>query len=553
MPMPVPIWLTEDVLLLQWPGPPSEPTLQGVHHTAYRLRKETWLSDVTAAYTAVAVHGVGHPADPVAVVAACLAAASAAAADLTDRPRRHWQIPVVYDGQDLPSVATALGLTKAAVIARHAATPLTVAMLGFLPGFAYLQGVDPLLALPRRDLPRAVPSGAVLLAAGQTAVMPSAGLSGWYVLGHADFALWDDTAPLPCPLQPLDTVSFVPVAVHSGHPPVHKQTPAVAPLVGPVLEVLQTGPLLTVQGPPRRARQWALAEAGPADPNLAQLANRLLQQDPRVAVLEWQGHGPTLQVGSSPVHLAWTGDAPVWLDGEPQLPCQSAWLLPGQVVQIGAGKTWRLGYVAVARGLPAAEWLGSVSVQTTAPVGPRPLQAGAQLTVAGAVLDQGDWTVTLPAPNTPVVLRVLRGPEAQTLGDTDWQNWLQQPWRAGPGDRMAQQLLPHPDAPRLQLPQLVSGPVAPGVVQLPPQGTPLVLGPDAQTTGGYPRMAAVIGPDRRKAAQLLPGQAVVLVEVTMDQLVELQAAEDAVWVALPVQRLPRHHSRWLLQQARLGG
>jgi allophanate hydrolase subunit 2 len=95
--------------------------------------------------------------------------------------------------------------------------------------------------------------------------------------------------------------------------------------------------------------------------------------------------------------------------------------------------------------------------------------------------------------------------------------------------------------------------VAPGVVQLPPQGTPLVLGPDAQTTGGYPRMAAVIGPDRRKAAQLLPGQAVVLVEVTMDQLVELQAAEDAVWVALPVQRLPRHHSRWLLQQARLGG
>jgi allophanate hydrolase subunit 2 len=139
------------------------------------------------------------------------------------------------------------------------------------------------------------------------------------------------------------------------------------------------------------------------------------------------------------------------------------------------------------------------------------------------------------------------------LADSDWATWLQQPWQAGPGDRMAQRLLPHPDAPRLQLPQLVSGPVAPGVVQLPPQGTPLVLGPDAQTTGGYPRMAAVIGPDRHKAAQLLPGQAVQLVEVTVDQVPALQAANEAAWNALSIQRLPRHHSRWLLQQARLGG
>ena len=82
-----------------------------------------------------------------------------------------------------------------------------VAFLGFLPGFAYLTGIDPALALPRRATPRPrVPAGALAIAAGYAGIYPIASPGGWHLLGTALVPVWDDEGPR---FAPSDRVRFV--------------------------------------------------------------------------------------------------------------------------------------------------------------------------------------------------------------------------------------------------------------------------------------------------------------------------------------------------------
>lgn len=100
-------------------------------------------------------------------------------------PGREHAIRVVYDGEDLAAVAAATRLTIDEVIAAHAARTYEVASIGFLPGFAYLDGLDERLELPRRETPRVrVPAGAVAIAGLQTAVYPFASPGGWHLIGR---------------------------------------------------------------------------------------------------------------------------------------------------------------------------------------------------------------------------------------------------------------------------------------------------------------------------------------------------------------------------------
>lgn len=102
-------------------------------------------------------------------------------------PRR-WQVPVAYGGDhgvDLAEIAAHAGLSPADFVEAHAAPVYTVMMIGFLPGFSYLGGLDPRLARPRRDVPRAqVPASSVSIGGAQTAVGSVAGPSGWHLIGR---------------------------------------------------------------------------------------------------------------------------------------------------------------------------------------------------------------------------------------------------------------------------------------------------------------------------------------------------------------------------------
>ena len=118
-------------------------------------------------------------------------------------------IDVVYDGADLAEVAEHSGLTTAQVIDAHTASPWQVAFCGFAPGFAYLVGGDPRLAVPRRSEPRSsVPAGTVGLASEFTGIYPRRSPGGWQLIGHTEAVLWDIDRPNPALLTPGQWVQF---------------------------------------------------------------------------------------------------------------------------------------------------------------------------------------------------------------------------------------------------------------------------------------------------------------------------------------------------------
>ena len=118
-------------------------------------------------------------------------------------------IDVVYDGADLVEVADLSGMTAAQVIEAHTGNPWTVGFCGFAPGFAYLVGGDPRLAVPRRSEPRpSVPAGAVGLAGEFTGIYPRSSPGGWQLIGHTDAVLWDIDRPDPALLTPGMRVQF---------------------------------------------------------------------------------------------------------------------------------------------------------------------------------------------------------------------------------------------------------------------------------------------------------------------------------------------------------
>ncbi|MCM5555568.1 5-oxoprolinase subunit PxpB [Pleomorphomonas sp. NRK KF1] len=132
-----------------------------------------------------------------------------AGAVAADEAGREHEIAVVYGGADLQETAAHLGLAVADVVERHSTAVYKVAAIGAMPGFPYLSGLDSTLAMPRRAVPRqGVPKGAVIVGGGQAGIMPITAPSGWHILGHTDFVLFDPHRAAPATLRPGDTVRF---------------------------------------------------------------------------------------------------------------------------------------------------------------------------------------------------------------------------------------------------------------------------------------------------------------------------------------------------------
>ncbi|HEV7433831.1 MAG TPA: 5-oxoprolinase subunit PxpB, partial [Pseudorhizobium sp.] len=119
------------------------------------------------------------------------------------------EIPVQYDGEDLPEVASLLGLSEDEVVRLHTDSEYTVAFTGFAPGFAYLSGGDPRLAVPRRTSPRtSVPAGSVGLAGEFSGVYPKSSPGGWQLIGSTSLEMFDINRESAALLQPGYRVRF---------------------------------------------------------------------------------------------------------------------------------------------------------------------------------------------------------------------------------------------------------------------------------------------------------------------------------------------------------
>ena len=277
------------------------------------------------------------------------------------------------------------------------------------------------------------------------------------------------------------------------------------------LQVLGTGPLALVQdlGRPGLAH-LGVGRSGAADRRSHTLANRLVGNPEQQATLEVTLGGLRARVHGGAVDIAVTGADPnPAVDGIPFGINSVQRLGEGQILTFGTPASGLRSYLAVRGGIDVPPVLGSRSYDTLSGIGPEPLRPGDVIAV-GRPAHPFPGVEQAPVgaiTGDPVDLRVVAGPREDWFADPDAlvrTEWVTSHRSDRIGVRLAGPALHHRRPGR----QLPSEGTTRGTVQVPPNGQPVILGPDHPVTGGYPVIGVVIDADTDKVAQLRPGQSV---------------------------------------------
>lgn len=287
-----------------------------------------------------------------------------------------------------------------------------------------------------------------------------------------------------------------------------------------MLEVLRPGLQTTIQDAGRRARALGVPSGGAADGQALRLANALVGNPPQAAALEVTLAGPTLRFHADTLVALWGAPFGAALDSRPFPLGRALPVRAGQTLAIGGTERGTRAVLAVRGGLEGQRAFGSCATDLRSGFGGlrgRALQAGDHLTWSPlppaapprAFLSPALLTATGPH----VTLRVLPTPEATPDLLTALTG---QPFTvSGQVDRMGARLSEAVPAP--YDPARVSLPNVPGGVQLPPDGRPILLLPDAGTHGGYPTPLVVASADLPVLGQLRPGDRVTFRKVTLEE------------------------------------
>jgi biotin-dependent carboxylase-like uncharacterized protein len=302
------------------------------------------------------------------------------------------------------------------------------------------------------------------------------------------------------------------------------------------LEVVVAGPFTTVQdlGRPGLAA-WGVGRSGVADRRSAALANRVLANPADAAVLEVTFGGVALRARSA-LTVAVTGaPAPCSVDARPVAHGTPVALAIGARLELGPPPAGVRTYVAVRGGVSVPPVLGSRSYDVLARLGPPPLADGDVLPVGA---DPAGWPLVEQAVARPLPgdgagrLTGWAGPHADALepgpatGPGRWSGAWAGSWTvSSTSDRTGLRLDGRPLARRDTGEWPVEGLVR-GAVQLPPSGRPMVLLADHPVTGGYPVIGCLDDDSCDRAAQLRPGEPVVLTLSPAPPLAPGPAAEQ---------------------------
>jgi antagonist of KipI len=276
------------------------------------------------------------------------------------------------------------------------------------------------------------------------------------------------------------------------------------------IQVLEPGFETTVQDLGRFGyAHLGVSASGAADALALRAGNLLVGNAENAAALEMTLIGATLAFDSDAV-IAVTGS-----DFGANLPLWNAIEIgAGTVVRFGAARSGARCYLAVRGGLAVPQTLGSASAHVASGIGGGALTKGAILPIGDAAIRRPRTARWVPPPSAGP-LRVTRGPQAEWFGDELYGA----PYRvAASSNRMGVRL----DGPAIPSPpgHMLTEGVALGAVQIPPDGRPLILFVEHQTTGGYPKPANIISADLWRVGQLAPHQEVCF------ELVSLEAALD---------------------------
>ena len=133
----------------------------------------------------------------------------------TAERKRVFEIPVCYEGEfapDMEDVCRLTGLSREQVVKLHSSVDYLIYMLGFLPGFPYLGGLDEKLFTPRLETPRVrIPAGSVGIGGEQTGIYPLDSPGGRQLIGTTPVTVYDPGREQPIPYQAGDRIRFCPV------------------------------------------------------------------------------------------------------------------------------------------------------------------------------------------------------------------------------------------------------------------------------------------------------------------------------------------------------
>ncbi|MFK0332868.1 biotin-dependent carboxyltransferase family protein [Rhizobium sp. NPDC090275] len=296
-----------------------------------------------------------------------------------------------------------------------------------------------------------------------------------------------------------------------------------------VLHIKQAGPMLTVQDFGRAGlMHLGVSGAGAMDRASMLIANRLVGNADGDAALEFAHVGGAFVV-EKPVRFVVTGGAvDITVDGEVRHGWESHWLMPGEVLKIGALRQAVWGYLAISGGIETPMVLEARSTHLRSGLGGikgRRLAIGDHLPL-GETKPAPLLALRKPFSRSGGPVRVVPGPQADHFDAKAWKNFLQQPFGVTPTrDRMAQVL----DGPAIHAftgHDIVSDGTVAGSIQVPSSGRPIVLMAERQTTGGYPKIATVASVDLPRLAQTATGSTIRFKSISQDEAEDLLIARN---------------------------
>lgn len=280
------------------------------------------------------------------------------------------------------------------------------------------------------------------------------------------------------------------------------------------LHILRSGLLTLVQDLGRTGYEaYGLPRGGALDRQAARMANHLVGLPEDAPVLEITLQGPEIRFDGD-LQIALTGaDLQATLDGQTVKSYQTLAVKKGQVLGFGRPNAGCRAYLAVRGRWQLPEWLGSYSgLKVSGAYWPK----GSHLERGKAIMISPLEPITprkIPKKDRPyhshqLTVRIVAGPEFSWFPERAIRHLTTHIFSVGPdSNRMGYRLresLPGTGIGR----ELISSGIIPGTIQILPSGRPVILLADAQTTGGYPRIANVLSQDLDFLAQLVPGDKV---------------------------------------------
>ena len=308
---------------------------------------------------------------------------------------------------------------------------------------------------------------------------------------------------------------------------------------GQSIEVVSAGLLTTVQDLGRRGYQrYGIPVCGALDPVSLRIANVLVGNPEGEAGLEITALGPTIRFNSDSIVALVGADFKVDLDGREVRTWESVEVAAGSVLSIGAASDGLRAYLAIAGGVDVPPVMNSRSTDLKGVFGGlegRSLRDGDSLPVGDSAL-AADWPRRgLPAgiSRQPTFgqsfqIRVVLGPQDDEFTQNGIETMLNSEYSVtADSDRMGYRL-EGPEIAHESGPDIVSDGTALGSVQVPGSGQPIVLLADRGTTGGYTKIATVIGPDIGLLSQALPGAKVRFTAVSVEEAHEALREQESM-------------------------